>query len=480
MNKTALVGSLLLACLQFPQHATASDRIQPCDRHPHYWQYKGEPVLLVGGSDDDSLFNFNLSDGLESHLDLLASVGGNYIRNTMSSRDPGAVWAFRRLGSGRYDLAQWNSAYWDRFEGLLKLARERNIIVQLEIWDPWDYFYDSTQNGSIAQGGWSKQPFNPVNNVNYDASESNLKTEIDYPSKDHPTDHNFFHTVPALENNKVVLKFQEAFVDKILAHSLSYPNVLYCLSNEIGEPLEWSVYWAMFIRRRARERDVKVQVAEMRRANDINSGDHKFLQDHPEIFSFLDISQNNGGSNWERPEQRHWAPVIELRKYIADLPRPINNTKVYGSGSDSRGGQEQALQKFWRSIFAGCASARFHRPPSGLGLSETAQTQIRSMRMLTDEFRIFSTQPRNDLLDNRQPNEAYCLADPGSAYAIYFTDGGEVTLDLSAANGQWQRRWLAIGESNWKAAESFRANDRLNLKAPGGGQWVLVLLPSVN
>ena len=102
------------------------------------------------------------------------------------------------------------------------------------------------------------------------------------------------------------------------------------------------------------------------------------------------------------------------------------------------------------------------------------------MRMLTDEFRIFSTQPRNDLLDNRQPNEAYCLADPGAAYAIYFTDGGEVTLDLSAANGQWQRRWLAIGESNWKAAESFRANDRLNLKAPGGGQWVLVLLPSVN
>lgn len=40
----------------------------------------------------------------------------------------------------RYDLNQWNQEYWDRFEKLLRLCRERDIIVQIELWDPWDYF----------------------------------------------------------------------------------------------------------------------------------------------------------------------------------------------------------------------------------------------------------------------------------------------------------------------------------------------------
>jgi hypothetical protein len=54
-----------------------------------YWQYQGRPVLLIGGSNQDNLFNHpNLgSAGLEAHLDLLVSAGGNYVRNTMSSRD---------------------------------------------------------------------------------------------------------------------------------------------------------------------------------------------------------------------------------------------------------------------------------------------------------------------------------------------------------------------------------------------------------
>ena len=32
-----------------------SDRIQPYETNPRYWQYKGKPVLLLGGSKDDDL-----------------------------------------------------------------------------------------------------------------------------------------------------------------------------------------------------------------------------------------------------------------------------------------------------------------------------------------------------------------------------------------------------------------------------------------
>ena len=56
-------------------------RIQPYAANPRYWQYKGKPVPLLGGSKDDNLFQI---PDLEEHLDELRSVGGNCIRNTMS------------------------------------------------------------------------------------------------------------------------------------------------------------------------------------------------------------------------------------------------------------------------------------------------------------------------------------------------------------------------------------------------------------
>ena len=63
--------------------AVANDRIQPYEKNPRYWQLGGRPVLLLGGTVKDCLFQI---PDLEAHLDLLHSVGGNYVRNTMSDR----------------------------------------------------------------------------------------------------------------------------------------------------------------------------------------------------------------------------------------------------------------------------------------------------------------------------------------------------------------------------------------------------------
>ena len=120
---------------------------------PAYWQYNGEPILLLGGSKDDNLFQI---PALKEHLDLLKSVGGNYVRNTMSSRDPGNVWPFGKV-NGKYDLEKWNDEYWKRFENFLQLTQERDIIVQIEVWATFDYYREN----------WDVNPFNPKNNVNY-------------------------------------------------------------------------------------------------------------------------------------------------------------------------------------------------------------------------------------------------------------------------------------------------------------------------
>ena len=63
---------------------TNTGRIQPYEKNPYYWQYQGQPVLLLGGSKTDHIF---LLDDLKTHLDDIAAVGGNYVRCTMSQRE---------------------------------------------------------------------------------------------------------------------------------------------------------------------------------------------------------------------------------------------------------------------------------------------------------------------------------------------------------------------------------------------------------
>ncbi len=131
-----------------------SDRIQPYLHNPFYWQYKGMPILLLGGSVEDNLFQIA---GIEAHLDLLHRVGGNYVRCTMSSRDEGDIWPFERDPvTGLYDLEQPGQVYWDRFEHFLALCAERDIILQIELWDRFDF----------ARAPWQDNPYNPKNNRN--------------------------------------------------------------------------------------------------------------------------------------------------------------------------------------------------------------------------------------------------------------------------------------------------------------------------
>lgn len=84
---------------------------------------------------------------------------------------------------------------------------------------------------------WRENPFNPMNNVNYIAEESKLKCEINSLTSE--VENNFFHTVPELMSNEVVLYYQKKFISKMLSYSLKYPNILYCMDNEIFTAPEW-------------------------------------------------------------------------------------------------------------------------------------------------------------------------------------------------------------------------------------------------
>jgi hypothetical protein len=443
---------------------------------PWYWHYRGETVLLLGGSWQDNLFNH--PQDLEGHLDVLEAAGGNYLRNTMSHRNEGNVFAYEQDDEGRFDLDRFNHEYWRRFERFLELTHERGMIVQIEIFDPWDKYVDHQ-----SQGGWSRHPFNPQNNVNYAAEGSGLPTAIDYSPAGTPTDHPFFRTVPALDDNQMVLRHQQAYVDKLLSYALPYPHLLYCIHNETGERVEFGDYWADYIRQKAGEAGVPIHITDMRRNEDIRSEDHAHIYDHPGRYSFLDISQNNA---WLGLGQAHYDNILFVRERISAQPRPINNVKNYGS---ARHGEEEVVARMARMVFAGAASARFHRPhpiedPAemyretewGLGLSPRAQRIIRSLRMATDELHLAHTQPRNELLGDREENEAYLLANPGSQYAIYFPNGGSVSVALPGENS-YRYRWINLDQGEWSEADRAAAGPQVRFTTPSGeGHWIVVIL----
>ena len=152
--------------------SSGGDRIQPYSENRCYRQYQGKPVLLLGGSWQDNLFNHPI--GLERHLDLLKSVGGNYVRCTMSSRDSDNIYPyFQDAATQKYDLDRWNDEYWRRFDHFLKATSERNIIVQIEVWATYD-FYSRTSHFVNGKSAWERNPFNPRNNINYDKWQTGL------------------------------------------------------------------------------------------------------------------------------------------------------------------------------------------------------------------------------------------------------------------------------------------------------------------
>lgn len=418
---------LLLAVLAIAGLSSAA--IRPWPNNPRYWEYDGKPVLFVGGSDDDNLFQWP-EERLIAQLDGLAAAGGNQIRNTMSDRDEGNLHAFAEVEPGKYDLTRWNPEYWKRFDTLLRETHQRGILVQIELWDRFDHSRDN----------WKTDPYNPANNINYSFEESGFAP--DYPKHPGSNEQPFFYTVPALKNNTVVLPYQQAFAREVLRYALKYDHVLYCIDNETSGSEEWGAYWAGFIRNEAAAADRVVYVTEMWDDWNVTKPMHQRTIAHPERYGFIDISQNTqvaGEANWKNAQT--------VYHQLDEKPRPINTTKIYGNdayGSAAKEGKgtAHATACFWRNLIGGFATSRFHRPDHGQGLNEVSKRQIGTVREWQKQYDVFRSVPDSEfkLLEEREENEAYACSIPDEAYSVFFPAAGSIRLKVGHDNPLTLRR----------------------------------------
>jgi hypothetical protein len=91
-----------------------------------------------------------------------------------------------------------------------------------------------------------------------------------------------------------------------------------------------------------------------------------------------------------------------------------------------------------------------------------------------------------ELLSDREPNEAYLAAKPGESYALYFTNGGSVGLDLSRAPGVYNITWISVAMGrtveSWQQGgyrrlpRTIKGGEVITLSAPYKGGWAAAIV----
>jgi hypothetical protein len=208
--------------------------IQVCPDNPHYFFYKGKPIVLVTsdhhyGAVIDKDFDFM------KYFEYLANNGMNLTRiypggmfepsdkyltgNPLGPR-PGRQllpWA-KSANTGtdpllaesgqpsyKYDLDKWNPQYFIRLKAFMEFARKKDIIVEIAFF-----------NGMYADC-WPLMAMYNGNNIQnvgqYNAADCGLFTTID-------------------GRNQAVIKYQKAYIKKIVTELNEYENLIFDICDE--------------------------------------------------------------------------------------------------------------------------------------------------------------------------------------------------------------------------------------------------------
>jgi hypothetical protein len=208
--------------------------------NPRYFLFRGKPAILIGSTEHygavmnkDFDYITYLNEVSASGLNLtrtfsgaylepagafgiknntLAPFPGKYICPWLRSKEPGYM-----NGGNKFDLSEWDEAYFSRLKDFIAEAGKRNIVVELDL---FSNYYDTVQ--------WKLSPLNILNNINRIGD-----------FKDHKEVLSLKHTD--------LLNVQELMVRKIIHELKDFDNLYYEVCNEpyFGDTLalrEWEAH----------------------------------------------------------------------------------------------------------------------------------------------------------------------------------------------------------------------------------------------
>ena len=211
---------------------------QPIKVHPDNFRYftdgSGKTIVLTGSHTwmRKQVKKQWVADGWDlqkfsKYLDFLQYWNHNYIRLWMWEQ-PGQTDIWLKGPDGKYDLDKLNPAYFDLVYSFVSAARSRGIYVGVMLFQGWS----GTCEASIKD--WPTHPMNKLNNVNSVDGDPN---QIGYGNKVH-----------SLENPQIV-RFQEAYVKKMVDVLNGFDNLIWEIGNEtIETSIPWKVHIVKLLR----------------------------------------------------------------------------------------------------------------------------------------------------------------------------------------------------------------------------------------
>ena len=404
-----------------------SAQVKPISLHPgnpHYFSYQGKPTILITSGEHygavmnpDFDYRLYLKTLQNERLNMTRTMTGAYFepagafnisKNTMAPDAQKFMCPWLRADKGsKFDLTQWDAAYFIRLKNFMAEAQKRGVIVELALFCP---FYEEMQ--------WELSPFNIKNNVNSLGA---------IPRTD----------VYTLDKNKGLLDIQEKMVRKVVEELKGYPNLIYEICNEPyfgGITLEWQKYISKVI----------------------TEAEKSFPNKHL-------ISQNigNGAQKIENPN-----PLVSVFNFHYSTPPTavtINYTlnKVIGENETGFNGQKDSTyrKEAWELILAGgglynnldysfttehpTGTFRYPAAQPGGG-SPTLRKQLSYLKKFMDSFNFVAMKPDTIIYAGGLSKglTPYMLSETGKQYALYLMGGKQVNPELNLPKGDYSVEWL--------------------------------------
>jgi Family of unknown function (DUF6298)/CARDB/Bacterial protein of unknown function (DUF937)/Putative collagen-binding domain of a collagenase len=459
----ASLCTFLILTFALATEASADNTLRVHPSNPRYFtDNSGRAIYLTGSHDHTNLQDFTVERAevsrngsfgrtaidYNSYLDFLQQRNHNFMRMWMWEHSIGTPRPYNRPGPGtaldgepKYNVNQFNQAYFERLWSRVKAAQDRGIYVSIMLFQGWSI---QTFIPSLHVP-WPGHPYNPANNVNGingDPNGNNQGEEV----------HTF--QVPA------ITALQEAYVRRVIDWVNEFDNVIFEISNESTVP---STSWQYHM------------------INVIRNYESNKPKQHPIWMSCLMGYDNNAlfassaeavapcGLNFDSPNE----------PYIVNPP-VADGSKVSLLDSDHLAFQlfvEQtpAFQRawVWKSFLRG------HNPTlMDYGLLggtvppfDPARWAMGHTLTYADKMNLAAMTPQNNL-----SSTGYCLANPGSEYLIYKPTGGGQTFTVNLAAGSYAFEWFNPNAGTIAGTGTITASGgNQSFTAPFGGDSVLYL-----
>jgi hypothetical protein len=447
---------------QKPQPAPASGPLQVHSRNPRYFRDgSGGPILLVGSHVWNNLVDMGRSDPPEAfdfpaYLDFLERYGHNFIRlwawdsvtwDTRANRGLGkdfvhqvAPLPWARAGAGqaldgkpKFDLNQFEPAYFDRLRARVFAAGRRGIYVSVMLFEGWGLMHGNRGRAAPAGWAWRGHPCHPENNVNgIDAGVEGDRNS----GKPH-----------SLANPKVNA-IQAAYIRKVVDTVNDLDNVLYEVINEGGDK-EWD--WWVVETLRKYERGKPKQ-------HPIGITGHGAER----LASML-----ASPADWISPGRSDG---------FADDPPAWDGQKVSLLDTDHIWGVGGNAAWVWKSFLRG-HNPIFMDPYDGQVLGNCFDPKWEPIRRCMGFARRFAERVDLAAMVPSEPiaSSKYCLAHPGKEYLVYVPAPEPVEVDLTGVSGQFTVEWFDPRTGMTRPSAPVRGGGRLRLSPMLEGDSLLHL-----